>query len=649
MRAGRLRVGLLATILWLAAAIAPTGAARADEASTPAERWLEVRIAGVRAGYGHELVDAAEAGGHQTIIDSAMVLNRLEARVEIAEHEASVEDRDGHLVSLHCEIRASKDTTVLDVAFANGELAITTTAGGRSYRRVEREARVVLGPAGIRALTAERLAAGAERFTYRTFAGEFGRVVVATRRLTGHEAAAGDRPARYVLEETTDALPTPTRLVVADDGRVVEESQQGPFGELTTVETTAAVRELVMDGARLPQELYSRSLVRANVRLPQPRAIERLRVRIDLKRPQGGFPELEGPYQHVVERAADHVVLEISRAPAIEAPRGRGGAHAPFTQPNFILQSDHPDVVALAASLRRPGAGPYAQARVLQDWVAEHMRFDAGLAMLPASEVVRDRGGTCVAYSVLLTSLARALGIPARIVMGYVYVANVWGGHAWSEVRVGGRWIALDAAIYRPGPADAAHIALVRHSAEQGAASGGAELMQVFGNESIRILGYRTGGTWVHVPADAPPYVIDGDRYRNPWLGLTVERPAGFAFAKADATYPDSTVIALDAPQGGEIRLRQSGAGSAQAGPREWLLAEGYRLDSNPGTVAGRTAAYGTRPAGAALAFRDGPDLWLLEAEGADAVPHLAAVASHIALRANGTRGGGAAAPPSPP
>jgi len=636
MHARRPIAEILATLLCLVAGASLPGAARAQEQTAASDRWLELRIGGVRTGYGHEVVAAGDAGTRQTTVDSAMVLNRLEARVEISEHEVAVEDRAGHLTRLHSEIRASKDATMLDLAVAGEELAITTTAGGRSYRRIEREPRALLGPEGVRALTAERLAAGADRFSYTTFVAELGRVVLATRRLAGREAAADGRPARYVLEETSDALPTPSRLVVAADGHVLEESQPSPFGELTIVETTAAVRGLVLQGARLPEDLYARSLVRANVRLPQPRAIERLRVRIDLKHPESGFPELEAPYQHVLERAADHVVLEISRAPATEAPPPAPGSAAPFTEPNFILQSDHPDVVALAASLRRPGAGPYAQARALQDWVAAHMRFDAGLAMLPASEVVRDRGGSCVAYAVLLSSLARALGIPARIVMGYVYVANVWGGHAWAEVRVGERWIALDAAIYRPGPADAAHIALVRHSGEQGVASGGSELMQIFGNESIRILGYRSGGRWVDVPADARPYVIEGDRYHNPWLGLTVERPADFSFAKADATYPDSTVIALEGPQGSEIRLRQSGARSAAAGPATWLLAEGYHVDRGRTQVAGRVALRGTQPARAAYAFRDGLDLWMLEAAGDGATDQLDAVAARLALRAVG-------------
>jgi hypothetical protein len=619
--------------LWLTWAILqclPANGAVAADAT--GERWFEMLIGAVPAGYLREALDAGEHDLRRTTTESVIVINRLETRVEIRELSVAVEDPDGHLTQVHSEVRASKDPTVLDLTVTGAELTIATEAGGRRYQRRIHEPRALLGPEGIRALTAQRLAAGADTVGYATFVAELGSVSGVTRRLIGREPATEDHGARYVVEETLEAMPTPARLWLDVDGRVVEESVNGPFGEMRTVLASAAVRDRVLNAGPLPQELYAGALVHSNVRLPEPRSIDRLRVRIDLKRPDRGFPDLEGPDQHVLERAADHVVLEVGRAPQAEGTLTAEAAE-PDTQPNFILQSDDPAVLALARSLRRPGAGPYAQARLLQDWVAGHMRFDAGLTMLPASEVVRDRGGTCVAYAVLLTSLARALGIPARMVMGYVYVGNIWGGHAWTEIRVGRRWIPLDAAVYRPGPADAARIAVVRHAGELGAASGAAELGQLFGNESIRVLGYRRGGAWVTVPADAAPYQIDGDRYQNRWLGLRLDKPAGYRFTQADASYPDSTVIALVAPDGGGMRLRQAGTQSARVDPAAWLRAAGYPVDRATAVVAGRRAWRATQGSRSAVAFRDGLDLWLLEADGADAMRDLDAVASRLELR----------------
>jgi hypothetical protein len=61
--------------------------------------------------------------------------------------------------------------------------------------------------------------------------------------------------------------------------------------------------------------------------------------------------------------------------------------------------------------------------------------------------------------------MCRAIGIPARIVFGLTYVKafagkeNVFGGHAWVEAYVGGKWIGLDA-TKTPKGFDAGHIAL---------------------------------------------------------------------------------------------------------------------------------------------------------------------------------------------
>ncbi|MBS0396238.1 MAG: transglutaminase family protein, partial [Proteobacteria bacterium] len=379
-----------------------------------------------------------------------------------------------------------------------------------------------------------------------------------------------------------------------------------------------AVRAAVAQGATLPDDVYARTLVRANLRLPEPRAVEALRVRIELKDREGVLPALDGPGERVLERGADHVVLEVT-APV--APDGRSDRAAPApaggrpdTQANAVLQADDPAVVALAATLRIRGAGPYRQARALQDWVATHLEFDPGLGLVPASEAVRDRRGSCLASAVLLASLARALDIPARVVVGYAYVANVFAGHAWTEIESGGRWLPLDAALYRPGPADAARIALARQFGEPGA--GLAEVVGLLGHERIRVLAFRLHGRWTEVADGAAAYELQQERYRNPWLGLEVGRPEGFRFAQLDATYPDSTVVALLADDGSQLRLRVLNGDARASTPAQLLAQAGFVGRLVPLRVAEHPALRVRSGPRAALAFRQGADLWLVTAEG---------------------------------
>ena len=77
-------------------------------------------------------------------------------------------------------------------------------------------------------------------------------------------------------------------------------------------------------------------------------------------------------------------------------------------------------------------------------------------------ETIDGRTGDCTEYADLLTTLARALGWPARTVVGLAYSGDHEPGlafHAWNEVALGGTWHAVDPTWNQPR-ADASHIPL---------------------------------------------------------------------------------------------------------------------------------------------------------------------------------------------
>jgi hypothetical protein len=46
-------------------------------------------------------------------------------------------------------------------------------------------------------------------------------------------------------------------------------------------------------------------------------------------------------------------------------------------------------------------------------------------------------------------------------------------------------------------------------------------------------------------------------RHQNPWLGIKIEKPADFKFAKLDAVWPDPTVVELEGPADVKATLEQ--------------------------------------------------------------------------------------------
>ena len=137
--------------------------------------------------------------------------------------------------------------------------------------------------------------------------------------------------------------------------------------------------------------------------------------------------------------------------------------------PTQFVQSDHEKIVELAR--RAVGGTKDAGEAVerIEAFVADYVE-DKNLSVGYASavEVAQSKHGDCTEHAVLAAALCRAVGIPAQVVTGLAYVsewrgvANGFGGHAWTQAYVGGKWVGLDAAFRGAGWGgyDAGHIAL---------------------------------------------------------------------------------------------------------------------------------------------------------------------------------------------
>ncbi len=135
-------------------------------------------------------------------------------------------------------------------------------------------------------------------------------------------------------------------------------------------------------------------------------------------------------------------------------------------KPTAYVQSDHKEIIALA---RKATAGAKTAAQAVKrieafvdDYIAEK-NLSVGYAS--ALDVVRSKQGDCSEHAVLTAAMCRASGIPARVVSGLVGAdnfigrSNVFGGHAWTEAYVNGKWIGLDATMSKV-PFSPTHIAL---------------------------------------------------------------------------------------------------------------------------------------------------------------------------------------------
>lgn len=113
--------------------------------------------------------------------------------------------------------------------------------------------------------------------------------------------------------------------------------------------------------------------------------------------------------------------------------------------PSDLLAKDAEKVVRGA----RPG---YGQVEAIRSWIHRRIRYKYGVSneSTSAADTLRKRAGVCRDFSHLGIAFCRVLGIPARMVSGFLHELDPMDLHAWFEAYVGGRWYTFDATQKKP-------------------------------------------------------------------------------------------------------------------------------------------------------------------------------------------------------
>lgn len=125
-----------------------------------------------------------------------------------------------------------------------------------------------------------------------------------------------------------------------------------------------------------------------------------------------------------------------------------------YRSPSFLVDSDARVVVELAATAtaaktKEKADGPPAPG-TLRDVVDAHIAKKSYSRGYDAASVVASRReGDCTEHAILLAAVARASGLPARVMHGVVLLEKGGRvgayGHAWTEIWTGDSWLVTDA------------------------------------------------------------------------------------------------------------------------------------------------------------------------------------------------------------
>ncbi len=255
----------------------------------------------------------------------------------------------------------------------------------------------------------------------------------------------------------------------------------------TLKEESPAGLSLLRQSAREAKNLPSRSVsldIIAQTAIPvTPIADAQTKAAIRLKLTGVNLANfaLNGGRQHL-----DSDRLEIRR----EELKQVGAQHLPFKEARLasylqatpFLQSDHPSIQALSARIVQGETNALRAALKIKDWVYREIAKEPTVSIPTALEVLRTKKGDCIEHTVLFNALARAAGIPAKTVVGVVYLRGAFYYHAWSEVWLGA-WVSLDS-VLNQFPADVTHIRFL-----EGEIDRQIDILQLIGNLKIEVIG----------------------------------------------------------------------------------------------------------------------------------------------------------------
>lgn len=243
-----------------------------------------------------------------------------------------------------------------------------------------------------------------------------------------------------VAQMTVDAKKTATgfRVTSSLQGLVTEEDVDAQGR--TVVARTPAVGIVAYPPGRAPQDVgqgQSADLL-ARSTWPAPRLADgTTRVRYRVTTPDAAtFAIPEDARQRVVARDAGAIVVEVvagpsTRGPLSAAERAKRTAATPY-EPIGDKR-----LVEAARAATQGAKTTREKAAKLATWVHQHVDqkgLDRGYA--PALATLLSRAGDCTEHSVLYSALARALGIPTRLVDGVVVDGGRAGYHEWVEVQI---------------------------------------------------------------------------------------------------------------------------------------------------------------------------------------------------------------------
>lgn len=156
-----------------------------------------------------------------------------------------------------------------------------------------------------------------------------------------------------------------------------------------------------------------------------------------------------GPRQAVIRNASGTYTLKLGKAHGIPT-KASAQEVADYLAETGAYPISHAKVQALAKEAVGDVKAADEKVKRLVRFVSGYITPSYTTQPLTVMDLLKGRKGDCTQFALLLTTLARAVGVPAREVSGLVLLGDdgkTFGLHTWNELVLDGHWVPVDATV----------------------------------------------------------------------------------------------------------------------------------------------------------------------------------------------------------
>jgi transglutaminase-like putative cysteine protease len=296
-----------------------------------------------------------------------------------------------------------------------------------------------------------------KEYSYKVYSPETLAVETVYQKVKAYEVSELFEGSAFKLENSLGGMNSDSWINI-DKGMLLEMALHGAIIYSREDELTGK-RFIYSESIAKNDLLLDYSLIKTDKRITQPRKVKFLEIEV------AGLDENDLVISDEMQKTlrVKEKVKYIITSPLLEEdhlilPIENEKLRA-YLKPSAFIQSGHREIIVKSQEILKGEKSAVNALKMLTKWVADEIK-DSMTDSFSSLDVLHKKEGECQAHVYLYTALARAAGIPTKVVSGLVYLEDYgFLYHSWAESYVGS-WIPVDP-TFGQVPADATHIKLV--------------------------------------------------------------------------------------------------------------------------------------------------------------------------------------------